>query len=142
MEFKRSEGFFGPSVFLLDLGFFFRSKIVFDVEILADLDDGLILDLRGDLGAGELEKWLNIKVVGGHDKFEELFLLKVDVIGVPLVNNLRHVAVGEWLVDFGWLMVEESFAESNDFLQDSFLHLWEWDLFISARVLNETLDQY
>ena len=141
LKFKRSEGFFSPSVFLLDLSFFFWSEVVLDVEIFADLNNGLILDLRCDLGAGELEEWLNIEVVGCHDKLEELFLLEVNVIGVPLVHDLCHIAVGEGLIDFGWLMVEESLAENNDLLQDLLLHLWEWDLFFNTGVLNETLDQ-
>ena len=70
------------------MSFFFGSEIIFDVEVLADFDDGLVLDLGGDLSAGELEKWLDVQVVGCHDEFEEFFLLEVDIISVPLVDNL------------------------------------------------------
>ena len=93
-SFKHSERFFSPSVFFLDLGFFLGSKIIFDVKVLADFNNRLILDLRGDFSARELEKGFDIEVVGCHDQLKELFLLKIYVVRVPLVNNLSHVAMG------------------------------------------------
>ena len=106
IELWSSERFFCPSIFLLNLSFFLRCKIVLDVKVLSDFNHGLILDLGGYLGARKLEKRLNVQVVGSHDKLEEFFLLKVDVICMPLIDNLGHIAVREGLVDFGWLMVE------------------------------------
>lgn len=136
-----SEGFFGPSVLFLDLSFFFRGEIVLDVEVLSDLLDRLVLNLGGDLSAGELEEWLNIEVVGGHDELEELFLLEVDVISVPLFDDLVHVVVGEGLVNLGWLVVEHSSAEHNDLFKNWLLDLGEWDLLIGAGVFDKTLDE-
>jgi hypothetical protein len=66
---------------------FFGSEVVFDVEELSDFLDGFVLDQRGDFSAGKLEEGLDVEVVGGHDELEENFLLQVDVVCVPRVNN-------------------------------------------------------
>ena len=60
---------------------------------------------------------------------------------MPLVDNLVHVVVREGLVDFGWLMVEHSGAENDDFLQNWLLNLREWDFLFGARVFDQTLDE-
>ena len=49
--------------------------------------------------------------------------------------------MGKWLVNFRWLMVEQSRAEYDDLFKDLLLDLWEWDFFLGARVFNETLDE-
>ena len=136
-----SEGFLSPSVLFLDLCLLFWGEIVLDVEVLSDLLNRLVLDLGSDLGARELEEWLNIEVVCGHDELEELFLLEVDVVGVPWLDNLVHVVVGEGLVNFGWLVVEHAGAEDDDLLKNWLLDLGEWDLLLSAGVFDETLDE-
>ena len=83
-----SERLFGPSVLFHDLSFFLRCEIVLNVEELADLLDALTFDHGGDLGARELKQGLDIKVIGGHDNFKKHFLVNIDEVGVPSINNL------------------------------------------------------
>ena len=83
-----SERLFGPSILFHDLSFFLGCEIVLNVEELADLLDALTLDHGGDLGARELKQGFNIEVIGGHDNFEEHFLVDIDEVGVPSINHL------------------------------------------------------
>ena len=86
-----SERLFGPSVLFHDLGFFFGGEIVLNIEELTNFLDALTLDERGDLGARELKKRLDVKVVSSHDNLKEHLLIDVDKICVPLVDDLGHV---------------------------------------------------
>ena len=88
----RSEGLFGPSVLLHDLGLLLRGEVVLDIEELANFLNALALDQRSDLGAGKLKQRLDVQVIGGHDNFEQHFLVHIDEVGVPLVDHLSHVS--------------------------------------------------
>ena len=81
-------GLLAPLVLLADLGLLFWREVVDDVEGFPDLLGCLSLDHGGNLGAGEVEQWLDVHVVSGEDELEEGLLLEVDEVGVPRGNNL------------------------------------------------------
>ena len=62
---KRSSTILGPLVFAADLLLLLGSEIVGDVKCLADLLWRLSLDHVGDRFAANVEKRLDIQVVGG-----------------------------------------------------------------------------
>lgn len=66
----RSERLLSPLVLFHDLCFLLWREIVLDVEKLSDLGDGPVLDQARDLGAGELQQGLDIKIVGCEDQLE------------------------------------------------------------------------
>ena len=136
-----SEGLFGPAVLLHDLRFFLGSEIVLDVEELADFLDALAFDEGGNLGAAELQQGLDIEVVGGHDDFEKHLLVNIDVVGVPLVDDLGEVGGAERLLDLGWGVVLHVLHERDHLLHDVLVHLGDRDFFVSARVFNQALDK-
>ena len=123
------------------MGFLFGREIVLNVEELADLLDALVLDERGDLGAGELEQGLDVEVVGGHDELKQNLLLQVDELSIPGINHGGHVSGSEGLLDFGRLVVFEVGAELDDLLEDRALHVGQRDLLFDSRVVNESLDE-
>ena len=137
---ESSEALLGPLVLLHDLGLLFGGEVVLNVKELTYLLDGLVLDQAGDLGAGELKERLNVKVVGGHDQFEKNFLLQVDVIGVPGVNNAGHIYAFEGLLDLGGLVVLQVLAEVDNLLEDGSLDVGQGNLLIRA-VVDETLNK-
>ena len=94
-----SEGLFGPTVLLHDLSLFLGSEIVLDVEEFTDFLDASAFDERGNLSAAELQKGLDVEVIGSHDDFEKHFLVDIDVISVPLVDDLREVGGAEGLLN-------------------------------------------
>ena len=97
--------------------------------------------MGSDLGARELEQWLDIKVVGSHDEFEEFLLWNVNIFSVPLVNYLGHVTMGKGLVDLGWLVVKHMSAEHYDLLEGDFVDLWKWNLLFGAGFFDKSLDK-
>jgi len=75
-----------PFVLLLDLSLLFRRKVVDDVEELADLFGGLALDHVCYRLAADIEKRLDVEVVGSQDDLEEHLLINCDELLVPLAD--------------------------------------------------------
>merc|ERR1719414_2092538 len=79
-----ASGVLAPAVLLAHLRLLLGGEVVDDVELLADLLGVLALDHGRHLGAGEVEKALDVEVIGCQNQLEEHLLLYVDVLGVPL----------------------------------------------------------
>jgi hypothetical protein len=77
--------------------FFLRGEIVLNIEELADLGDAPVLYQTGHLGAGELQKGLNVEVVGRKDHLEEDFLVKIDELSIPGGCHIAKVVRTEGL---------------------------------------------
>ena len=137
---RSSERLFSPLVLFHDLLLLLGGEVVLDVEELANLLDGLVLDHAGDLGAGQLKQGLDVEVVGGHDELEEHLLLHVNVVCVPGVDDGGHVGVSEWFLDLGDGVVLDVSAELNNLFEDGALHVGEGDLLFGARIVDEALD--
>lgn len=76
----------GPLVLAADLILLLRCEVVLDVEGLADLLGRLALDHVGDSLAANVEKRLNVHVVGGKDDLEKHLLVNLHEFLVPLLN--------------------------------------------------------
>mmetsp|Transcript_17720 Transcript_17720/g.54068 ORF Transcript_17720/g.54068 Transcript_17720/m.54068 type:complete len:235 (+) Transcript_17720:410-1114(+) len=137
---RRRLGFFAPLVFLADLGFFLGGEVVDDVEGFADFLGGLALDHGGDGGAGEVEERLDVHVVRREDQLEEEFLVDVDVLGVPLLDDLVHVGGLEGFLDVGHGVFGIAAAELDDFREDVGLDVRQRNflrLFVVVRLLGD-----
>ena len=104
-ELSFSEALLGPLVLFHDLSLFLGSEIVLDIEELADLRDGAVLDQRGDLSAGELQEGLDIEVVGGQDKLEQDLLVEVHELGIPGGGHIVQVVGAQGLLDLRWRVI-------------------------------------
>ncbi len=133
---------FGPLVLFYSLLLLLGGEVVLDVEELANLLDGLVLDHAGDLGAGKLKQRLDIEVVGGHDELEEHLLLHVNVVCVPGVDDGGHVGVAEWLLDLGDGVVLDVSAKLNNLFEYGALDIGEGDLLFGARIVDDALDEH
>ena len=104
-----------PLILFHDLLLLLRREVVLNVEELADFLNALVLDQRGNLGAGEFKQGLDVEVVAGHDKLKKNLLFKVDVVSVPGVDHGLHICRLERLLNFWCLMVFEVLAEVDNF---------------------------
>ena len=75
-----------PLILFHDLLLLLRREVVLNVEELADFLNALVLDQRGNLGAGEFKQGLDVEVVAGHDQLKKFFFFNVDIVSVPRVN--------------------------------------------------------
>ena len=137
-----SEGLLGPSVLVHDLGFLLRSEVVLDVEVIADLRNGHALDDTGDLGASKLEERLDVEEVGSEDQLEQEFLLDIDVVGVPLVDDIGELVGAKRLVDFRRGVLGDVLAVDNDLLKNCLLDLREGNVLLGTGFFNDTADQH
>jgi hypothetical protein len=62
---RRVDLLLSPLILTANLVFLLRSEVILNVECLADLLGGLALDHVGDGLAADIEKGLDIEVVGG-----------------------------------------------------------------------------
>ena len=122
------------------MGLLFGGEIVLDVEELTDFLNALALDEGCDLGAGQLKKRFDIKVVSCHDDFEEHLLVDIDKIGVPLIDNLGHVSGAERFLDLGRCVLSHVLTENDNLLHDGLVDLGDRNLVIGATVLNQSVD--
>ncbi|GMT17240.1 hypothetical protein PFISCL1PPCAC_8537, partial [Pristionchus fissidentatus] len=80
-----------PCILLSDLFLFLGSKIVLDVEMLANFLGGFTLDHIGDSLAAIVEKSLDIHVVGSKNKRKKHRLLHIKEFLIPLGNIIRSL---------------------------------------------------
>jgi len=79
---------FTPLVLLADLLFLLRAEIVLNVEDLADFFGTLALDDISNRFAGNIEKLMNIKIVGSEDKLENGVEINFAELLIPSINRL------------------------------------------------------
>ncbi|GMT17241.1 hypothetical protein PFISCL1PPCAC_8538, partial [Pristionchus fissidentatus] len=80
-----------PSVLLSDLFLFLGSKIVLDIEMLANFVGRLTLDHIGDSLAAVVEKSLDIHVVGSKNESKKHRLFHLREFLIPLWNIIRSL---------------------------------------------------
>ncbi|GMT18056.1 hypothetical protein PFISCL1PPCAC_9353, partial [Pristionchus fissidentatus] len=80
-----------PSILLSDLLLFLGSKIVLDVEVLANFVRGLTLDHVGYSLAAIVHKTLDIQVVCGQENGEKHRLFHLMELLIPLWNIIRSL---------------------------------------------------
>lgn len=138
---------FSPFVLTTDLVFLLGSKVVLDVEGLADLLGGLALDHVCDGLAADVEKGLDIEVVGGlyqlvrssinktwqifdwqtyQNNLKQHLLVNLHELLVPLVNLCGAAAVVVVLASALGIVLVVS-APFNDLLQDGFVDVGNGD---------------
>ena len=112
-----------PFVLATDLILLLRSEIVLNVESLADLLWRLALDHIGDSLAPNVEKSLDIKIVGSKDDFKKHLLINLHELLVPLFDVsglLSRIRIIFVVVDWVTLVM---FAPFDDLLQDGLVDL-------------------
>lgn len=124
-----------PLVLLADLRFLLRRKVVGNVESGSNLFGRLALDHTGDRGTGQVEERLDIHVVGREDELKEENLLKVDKVGIPLLDDVRHGLGLERLLNLGHGFLQMVLAKLNDLLQDLRLDVRERNLELGRLVV-------
>jgi hypothetical protein len=82
----------GPLVLAADLVFLFGSKVILDVECLADLLGRFAFDHVGDGLAADIEESFDVHVVGSEDDLEEHLLVDLHKLLVPFFNVSRLLA--------------------------------------------------
>ena len=137
-----SEGFLCPTILFHYLSFFLGREVIFNVEELSDLLYALAFDEGGNLGAREFQERLNVKIVGRHHDLEKHLLVHIDVICVPLVDDLRHVRAAQWFLDLGGLIFSHVLAEDDDLLHDRFIDLRDWNLIFGAAVFDQAINEH
>ena len=90
----------------------------------------LVLDQGSNLGTGEVEQGLDVKVVGGFDEFKQKFLVDIDVLCLPWIYEFRHVSTWNGLLDLGWSDVFKVVTELEDLLNDLAMKFWKFNLFL------------
>ena len=85
------------------------------MQVLSDVVDGLVLDVGGDFGGGEVEQGWDVQVIGGHQQIEKLILTDVDEVGKPLVDKLREVVILKRLLEECIFVVTGMFEEFYNF---------------------------
>lgn len=134
----------GPLVFTSDLVFLFWSKVVLDVERLADLLRGLALDHVCNGLATNVEKWLDVQVVGSKNDLEEHFLVDLHELLVPLFNVGRLLA-GVGVLIWWWNgVVLVMGTPLNNLLQNSVIDVGDWNRLlgeVATNILKHVLDQ-
>jgi len=134
----------GPLVLPTDLVLLLGSEIVLNVEGLADLLGRLALDHVGNGLATDIEKWLDIKVVGGKNNLEEHLLVDLHKLLVPFFNVgglLARITVLIGNRDGVAFMVITPF---DDFAEDRLVDVGDGDGLISdvaTNVLDHVLDE-
>lgn len=114
---RTSLSFFTPAVFVANLRFLFRRKIVLDVEGLANVFWRLPLNHTGNGGACQIEEWLDIHKVSGQDKIEESFLFYINVFRIPLLYHVGHVGGFQGFFNFGHWVFRMLLEEFHHLLQ-------------------------
>ena len=96
--------------------FLFGREVILNVEELSNFWDRLVFYQAGDFGAGELEQGLDVEVVAGHDELKQDFLVEVDELCVPWVDDLGHVGADKGLGNLRWSVVLHVSTELNNLL--------------------------
>jgi len=109
---------FGPLVLATDLLLLLGGEVIRDVKCLSDLFGGLALDHVGDGLASNIEKGLDVKIVGSKDDLEEHFLVDLHELLVPLLDVGSLLAGVGVIISGRWGIVLVMFAPLNDLLQD------------------------
>jgi hypothetical protein len=109
----------GPLVLAANLLFLLGGEVVLDVEGLADLLGGLALDHVGDGLAADVEKGLDVHVVGSEDDLEEHLLVDLHELLIPLLNVGGLLAGVGVLVLLGGRVLLVVVAPFENLAQDS-----------------------
>lgn len=122
-----SLGFLTPLILLPNLRFLLGTKIIRNIERLANFLRCLPLDHTGHGSACQIQEWLDIHVVGGQNQLKEKYLFDGDKVGIPLLDHLGHLGRFEWLFDFGHGFGTVMLAEFNDLFEDGSLDVGKGD---------------
>ncbi len=78
---------FRPLVLGLDSSFLFRSEVIWNVQVCADLFWGLVLNEAGDSCAAEVKQWLDIHKVSSEGQIKQSLLIESgDKVGIEWLN--------------------------------------------------------
>ena len=130
-----------PRVLALHLLLLLGREVVLNVKELTDLLHSLAFDQGGDLGARKLKQRLDVKVVGSHDDLEKHLLVDIDVISVPLLDNLGEVSGAERLLNLWRRVLDHALHEDEHLLHNWLVHLGNGDVIVCATVLDQAVDQ-
>ncbi|GMT17412.1 hypothetical protein PFISCL1PPCAC_8708, partial [Pristionchus fissidentatus] len=112
-----------PSILLSDLFLFLGSKIVLDVEMLANFIGGLSLQHIGDSLAAIVEKPLDVHVVGSENERKKHRLLHIEERLIPLGNVIRSLLFLLLLFFITGRVFSMLFAPRNNHLQSSSVNI-------------------
>lgn len=102
-----------PYVLLFDLGLFFWGKVIGDVEGSSDFLCTLALDHVSHSLAANVQKRLDVEIVGSQNNIKQSFLIYFHVLLVPVINLgvtalllvLGHRVVAVMLTPFDHLYI-------------------------------------
>lgn len=114
----------GPLVLPADLLLLLGGEVVLDVERLADLLGRFALDHVCDSLAADIEKSLDVHVVGSEDDLEEHLLVDLHELLVPLFNVGGLLAVVGILILGGGGVLLVVVAPLENLSEDGFANLW------------------
>lgn len=115
-----------PGVLLADLLFLLWSEVVLDVECTADLFWRLSLDHVGNSLAGDIEKSLDVQIVGSQDKLEESSLVDLKELDIPAGDVVSSLLAIVLIIAWSSVVVVV-LAPANDLSQDRSSHILDWD---------------
>lgn len=96
----------GPLVLAADLVFLLGREVILDVECLANLLWRLALDHVGDGLAADVEKSLDVHVVGREDDLKQHLLVHLHELLIPVINVRRLLArIGIVLLRGDWVVL-------------------------------------
>jgi len=130
----------GPFVLATDLILLLGSEVVLDVEGLADLLWGLALDHVRDSLAADIEKLLDVEVVGSEDNFEEHFLVDSHEFLVPILDVGRLLARIGLVIGSSRRIGLVMLAPLENLLEDGFIDIRDGDG-LSSRSLGQIFEQ-
>jgi hypothetical protein len=112
-----------PLIFTTDLVLLLRCEVIGNIEGLADLFWRLALDHVCDSLAPNIEKSLDVKIVGSKNDLEQHFLVDLHKLLVPFIDVRCLLArVGIVFVGLGRITTV-MFAPLDDLLEDGFVDL-------------------
>jgi len=135
-----------PLVLATDLLFLLGGEVIGDIEGLSDFLGGLALDHICDGLAANVEKRLDIKVVGGEDDLEEHLLINLHELLVPLLNvGCLLTGVGIIILGGGGV-IAVMLAPLDNLLEDLLIDIGDGDSLstngLITEILHHVLDEH
>jgi len=135
----------GPFILTADLIFLLGSEVICDVECLSDLLWRLALDHVCDCLAANVEKWLDVKIIGSEDNLKEHLLVYLHELLVPFLN-IRGLLPGVGIViGRGSGVIDVVDAPLDDLLENGFVHIGNGDDLIESgisEIVHHVLDEH
>jgi hypothetical protein len=113
-----SLGLLTPPVLIPYLRLFLGRKVVGNVKSRPNIIRRLSLDHTGDSRTGQIQKRLDIHIVGSQNEFKQQNLLQLDKVSIPLLDHVRHDLTLEGFLNLSHGLLQMMLAKLNDLVKD------------------------